>query len=425
MFFFNTCFISSVYSQLLLEENFNYTAGDTLTTHGWNAYSGAGNNSILVSSGSLSFTNYPSSGVGNSANIIGTSVSSEDDEKIFSAQTSGSIYASVLVNFSSATTAADGDYFFGFFTSTGSTARGRIFIKKSGSNIAFGVSKGSTIPNLSAFSYSLNTTYLLVLKYKFNPSSSDDSISLFINPNLSGPEPASNLTNVDTATDLTNIGAVFLRQGVHSYSLIIDGIRVATSWSQAPLPVELTSFTANVIDNSVVLNWQTATEVNNYGFEIERAASSTMPRQDRWEKIGFVNGNGNSNSPKSYSFTDNNAISGKYSYRLKQIDVDGKFEYSEVAKVTVGAPAKFELLQNYPNPFNPTTKISFALPVAAKVNLSVFNMLGQKVAELANHNFKAGVHSVRFNATNYSSGIYFYQLTTGKFIKIKKMMLLK
>ena len=172
--------------------------------------------------------------------------------------------------------------------------------------------------------------------------------------------------------------------------------------------------------------------MNNYGFEIQRAGNlrgqgTHLGNGDLegYTAIGFVEGHGNSNSPKSYSFIDNSVSSGSYSYRLKQIDTDGKFEYSDVVNVTIGVPNKFELSQNYPNPFNPTTQISFTLPIAAKVNLSVYNTIGQRIAELANSNFEAGVHTVQFNAVNFSSGMYFYKLTSGSFVQVNKMMLLK
>jgi len=138
-----------------------------------------------------------------------------------------------------------------------------------------------------------------------------------------------------------------------------------------------------------------------------------------------VQGYGNSNSPKKYSFVDDQVSAGKYSYRLKQIDTDGKFEYSKVITVNVGSLAKFELSQNYPNPFNPTTTISFILPESSNVLLIVYNTIGQKITELVNEFQEAGFHTINFNGENLPSGIYFYRLETKNKVEIRKMLLIK
>ncbi len=204
--------------------------------------------------------------------------------------------------------------------------------------------------------------------------------------------------------------------------------------SQNALPVELLSFTALLNNENVALNWQTATEVNNYGFEIERASfqkNGTTPVQEDWGKIGFVEGHGNSNSPKEYSFTDKNLPSGKIEYRLKQIDTDGQFEYSDVVEVNISFPIKFELSQNYPNPFNPSTTIKYSIPSAVgtgnipSVQLNVYDVLGREIATLVNEDKSPGNYSVTFNASKLSSGIYFYQLKAGSFVDLKKMILMK
>jgi hypothetical protein len=201
---------------------------------------------------------------------------------------------------------------------------------------------------------------------------------------------------------------------------------VAGTWNNldAPLPVELSSFTASINQHAVNLKWQTETEINNYGFEVERASSLTSPIQV-WEKIGFVAGNGNSNSPKDYSFTDNNPYGGsKFIYRLKQMDNNGKFEYSDEVEVEL-VPNEFALHQNYPNPFNPATNIQFSLPKATRINLSVYNLLGEKIATLLNEDKEAGFYNVQFDASSFSSGVYIYRLTTGDFIKTMKMNFIK
>jgi hypothetical protein len=147
---------------------------------------------------------------------------------------------------------------------------------------------------------------------------------------------------------------------------------------------------------------------NTYGgFEIEKTVVSDQSSVIRWNKVGFVEGSGTSNAPKSYSFCDKNISSGKYSYRLKQIDRDGKFEYSKEVEVTAaGAPNAFALSQNYPNPFNPTTVISYQLSMNSNVTLKVYDMLGREVASLVNELKRAGTHSVSFDASKLSSGLY-------------------
>lgn len=189
----------------------------------------------------------------------------------------------------------------------------------------------------------------------------------------------------------------------------------------SPLPVELESFTAAYAGGKVTLRWNTATELDNYGFEVERMAA-----EGQWENIGFVEGYGNSNSPKYYSFADENvAANTEYKYRLKQIDNSGKYEYSSVAAVKIEVVEEYDMMQNYPNPFNPTTVIRFSVPQSSNVKLTVFNSVGEEVANLVDDFREAGVHEVQFNASNLSSGIYFYRLQAGSFIKTMKMQVIK
>ena len=138
-----------------------------------------------------------------------------------------------------------------------------------------------------------------------------------------------------------------------------------------------------------------------------------------------MEGHGNSNSPKYYTFTDGEIPTGVLKYRLKQIDIDGTFEYSDVVEITTTVPQKYSLEANYPNPFNPTTNIRFSLPEAGFVKLEVFDILGKEVESLVNKNMEAGVYNINFNATNLKSGIYVYKLQTDNFVQVRKMMLLK
>ena len=184
-------------------------------------------------------------------------------------------------------------------------------------------------------------------------------------------------------------------------------------------PVELTSFNAVSNRNSVELKWTTATETNNYGFEIERRSGG-----EDFVTIGFVNGAGTSTVPQNYSYTDKQLESGRYSYRLKQIDFNGTFEYSGVVEVDV-APLQYELSQNYPNPFNPTTKIRFQIPTSSNVEIKVYDLLGAGVLTLLNENKESGTYDVEFNASNLSSGTYIYKIIAGNFVQTKKMVLIK
>jgi hypothetical protein len=207
-------------------------------------------------------------------------------------------------------------------------------------------------------------------------------------------------------------------------NLFFNNLSIRTD---SPLPVQLSSFSANIINKSVNLKWQTAIEQNNYGFEIERSLKSVVGSENStWQSIGFVNGNGNSNSPKEYSYTDNSLNnSGKYSYRLKQVDNDGSYEYSSVVEVDYNPVITFELAQNYPNPFNPSTSISYSIPNAEFVSIKVFNLIGEEVATLFNGYIDAGKHTVTFDASKLSSGMYLYKITAGNFTQVKKMLLAK
>jgi hypothetical protein len=191
------------------------------------------------------------------------------------------------------------------------------------------------------------------------------------------------------------------------------------------VPVELTSFTGKVADGKVILNWRTATETNNRGFEIERSLDNKS-----FEKIGFVPGYGTSTKSHTYSYSSDLNSSDKEYYRLRQVDFDGTFEYSNIVEVLSPLPSAYTISQNYPNPFNPSTKINFDLPVDSKVRITVFNALGQKISDVTNQQYSAGRYDVNFNAGNLSSGLYFYVIEAkgndgSSFVTTKKMMLMK
>ncbi len=263
-------------------------------------------------------------------------------------------------------------------------------------------------------------------------ANADTVSNSFWDTETSGQSSSAGGTGKTTAEMKTN--STFINAGWDPNIWYIDaGINNGypyLSWQNpggSPLPVELTSFTAGHKDCKVELKWSTATEVNNFGFSVERRTKS-----DEWEKIGFVEGHGNSNSPKEYSFADNNLQPGNIQYRLKQIDNDGQFKYSGVVEVAFNlSPSTFELFQNYPNPFNPSTTIRYSIPQKSKVILKVFDVLGTEVTTLVNEEKEAGIYTVEFTSAGLSSGVYFYSLTTGNpangigFSSIKKFILMK
>lgn len=223
------------------------------------------------------------------------------------------------------------------------------------------------------------------------------------------------------------------------YSLSGDDLILSGTAEAVTNPVEMTSFSAAAVSNRTTLVWKTATEVNNYGFEIERRLisnnSSTSPlsspyqggdERGGWNKVGFVAGNGTSNIEHQYSYTEAAVAAEKYAYRLKQIDNDGTYKYSSEAEVQVGTAPKILMLVNYPNPFNPTTTIQFTVPTDGKAVVKILNVLGQEVATVYNGDVNAGVmNTVNFNASMLASGVYFSRLESGGNVQIKKMLLMK
>jgi|WetSurSiteA1Bulk_404760.scaffolds.fasta_scaffold05197_2 V8-like Glu-specific endopeptidase len=233
-------------------------------------------------------------------------------------------------------------------------------------------------------------------------------------------------------TDLTaSIPSGWFAIGFYEYETLTNYTFTADGWSQTNkpylevvyeyvVPVELTSFTAKSNDADVEITWTTATETNNKGFDIERMKSDGV-----FEQVGYVPGFGTTTEPKSYLFVDTKIGNGKYSYRLKQIDFNGSFSYSQIVEIEIVSPTVFGLEQNYPNPFNPNTTIRFSIPVETDVRLNVFNALGQEVAEIINSRLKEGYHEVEFDAGTLTSGIYFYRLEADKFVDVKKMIIIK
>jgi len=238
----------------------------------------------------------------------------------------------------------------------------------------------------------------------------------------------------DISTDTWSTDSYVLSQNKHwmasaqyNGGFFVLGGKLATSSAtneveeivpEGTVPVELTSFTYNVVNGKVVLHWTTATETNNQLFEIEREINGSFIT------IGFVNGNGTTTQPSSYSFTDESALAGITYYRLKQIDFNGRYKYTDAIEVNVPLE-DFSLGQNYPNPFNPSTKINFSIPQKSFVTLKVYNIQGEEVASLISGELNAGVYNAEWNGINLPSGVYIYSLNTGNVVLSKKMQLLK
>ena len=247
--------------------------------------------------------------------------------------------------------------------------------------------------------------------------------------------PSSEDGNGDSCTGIIySSGNINLLYGTNSYSKystntnqLFDLIEDWILDSNGILPVELASFTGNLSTNSVTLNWTTATEENNSGFDIERKSSA-----ESWQKIGFVTGKGNSTVQNDYTFSDRNLNSGNYKYRLKQIDYNGNYKYYYLSsEINIGVPNKFSLKQNYPNPFNPVTNIEYEIPKDSKVILNVYDITGRLVSTLVNEIQKAGYYKVQFdlNKINLASGVYIYQIisenSSENLSKSMKMLLIK
>ncbi|MCU0343453.1 MAG: T9SS type A sorting domain-containing protein [Ignavibacterium sp.] len=253
-------------------------------------------------------------------------------------------------------------------------------------------------------------TYNLVYNYDGHPGILDESsLKLVARDNLAD----------DSWADLSAI----LNTGTNTLSAsgLIGTEFALSSSTDNPFPVELSSFTAVILNKKVILNWRTETEVANFGFDLERSSDGIT-----FNKIGFVEGNGNSNSPNEYTYSDDvEKLAGKLYYRLKQIDSDGSFSYSQVISVVLGVPDQFVLNQNYPNPFNPSTIISWQMPIRSHVTIKLYDMLGSEVTTLINEEKEAGYYNIEFNANELASGIYFYNISAGIFNSTKKMVLVR
>ncbi len=262
----------------------------------------------------------------------------------------------------------------------------------------------------------------VVYRNTTNDNLTADSIAAVIHPDTV-------YLDVNVINDTTYFYWITARSnnGDESYFSLPD-----SATPSSPIPVELIGFAATSSGNIVELEWQTATETNNYGFEIERTSPLLPPHKQGdtegsgdWEMIGFIPGHGTTTEPYKYSFKDEVISQGSFQYRLKQIDYNGSFTYSDEVNIDMTLPLEFKLFQNFPNPFNPGTVISWQLALPNFVTLKIYDVLGSKVATLINTDLQAGNYKIEFDGAEFTSGIYFYQLNADNFSDVKKMILTK
>jgi hypothetical protein len=422
-------------AQLLLYDDF--TGLDSANLAGQSSWikGGSGPDPVVREANPLVYTDYNGGG----ADYVLMPTASATTSRVYKGFTStapgtNTFFYTALINLSSASASSVGYFMSLGDPTTGTTYFARLFARTSGTGYNLGISKLSNTAAYGSTVFDFNTTYLVVVRYTFVTGSANDSVAVWVNPPLGAEPPTAVTAEADTVAiaDATpaNVGNFhWHNRGLTNPVGKFDGIRVAygssseAAWTNlnAVLPVELSSFTSNVNKTNVTLNWTTVMEENNSGFDVERKYGS-----GEWTKLGNVHGNGSSNLSHSYSFEDKNLSTGNYSYRLKQIDYNGNFEYFNLSgEVIIGVPAKFDVGQNYPNPFNPSTSINYQLPAADYVSLKIYDMTGREVMQLVNEVKQAGYYTVKFDASKLTSGMYFYKIQSGEFSSIKKMMLVK
>ncbi len=414
------------FSQLLMQEEFNYggSAGNiTSVGTGWVGHSGVGSNSIQYATNSLTISGYGGNSAGGSINVTHASGTREDVNKsIGSKITSGTVYLSAIINVTNSGTTT-GDYLMHFsdtfgaaaaFTAKSNNFKGRLFIRQgSGGATTFniGLSKAATAAATVQWSSDLTvgSTYAIVMRYTIISGTANDSLALYLfNGSIPATEPLTPtlLCADNTGSDLTSVDAVCIRQGSSGTSTTnVDAIRVALDWANAPLPVTYKSFSVIQAPDANILKWATASESNNSHFDIQRSIDGK-----NFETIGKVKGRGNSSKVSAYQYSDNTFLSAKtIYYRLKQVDFDGKFEFSKTISISNNA-AKAGISATLPNPFNDelSVTVSSATPTTATVQL--MDMIG-KLHHSATETLVAGSNIIHINTTDLPDGIYFVRLS--------------
>jgi len=398
-------------------ENFSYgSVTDSLTNPSkgganWVRHSGTANPIGYVNT-SLTYPGYNSSGIGGAATFAFGSGSREDANRPCINYNSGSVYASFLCRITNAG-GTGGDYFFHLMDTDSMTQfRGRIFIKNGSVANTFniGLNKGTTSGPVYSGNYPIDSTVLIVVKYTFTPgglANDTAKVYVFFQTTIPATEPSTpTLTSIDISQgDMNRINAIAIRQGsTGTMAGRIDGIRVSNSWADGPLPVTLLDFKANLNEaNGTQLKWSTSSETNNKGFEIERSADG-----ENFENVAFVKGAGNSKTIEQYAF-QLDYFTPAY-YRLKQLDFDGAFEYSQVV-YSGGEVSEVELS---PNPFVETLKLNSNSNID---KIEIIDLTGKVlVSETINK------ETAEVETSHLAKGIYFINISQGGSVQTKRII---
>jgi len=409
--------------ELPFTENFDYPEGTALTsTEGWMAHSNGGENPVTVVSPGLDYPGVPGSGMGNAVQV--GKKTGEDVSLKFYPVTSGDLYVSFLVRID--TVRESSDYFLHLSENPVSSA---FFAKVSvGSwldGYKFLISKSSGSGIYAPGTYTLGSTHFLVVIYHFGPDAQDDQVSLFVDPDPAGPEPAvpDALFNYSGYADpATGLGTVCLRQGNTMPRAVVDAIRIAATWDEPSLPVELAAFTATEKSGGILISWMTATETANAGFFVE-----TSVNRSAWKSEGFVPGAGTTTESRTYEYFLTTPQVPVH-LRLRQVDLDGKetlYSFSQVLSGSGGQPAAFSVSGAYPNPFNPSTALKIRVPEKGTLRIRVFDLLGKEIQSVAVPVSGAGEQTVSLDFSREASGSYFIRTELNGKVKTQKVQLIR
>ncbi len=402
-------------AQVVMYEDFNYTAGSLVPSNGsWTNHSGTAGQ-VQITAGGLSFTNYPTNATSNK--IALNASDGEDISKTFTASNAAGtkVYCSFLVNVSA--TNATGTYFAHFQNGT-STFTGRLFARTINSSVNFGLATTGTSATFIGSEFALNTTHLIVMSYEFVSGTGNDVIKLWVNPDLSGAEPAA-LVSLTTATDLASIQSFGFRQaGAATPVCTIDEIKVGLSWTNAPLPISLVKFEATKLAEKVKISWATATEVNNDKFIIERSADG-----ENFEMVTEVRGAGNSRELNAYEVVDANPLKGTSYYRLTQYDFNGEFEtFAPVAVSMEKGAMSVEHLAGSNELGAESMSLRVFSPLASDATISVRDLSGRTIYS-EKIMLQEGYQNFNLATTNFGAGIYLVSLNSGTEVVMKKVKL--